>query len=244
MDTSWIPPYLAAPRRRLAPLSLFVCAFLLVGCAEEETAAPLAESEERVMESQEDEGWTPLFNGVSMEGWTHVGDGEFVVEDGQLKTVGGMGLLWYNERPFRDVMLRVVYRNPDSSNAGVFIRIPERPTEPWMPVHRGYEVQIDDSEDDTHVTGVLYSMTEAMARPGQPDQWNVMEITLDGPRTIVHVNGELVTDYTEGDPKVEKKNDWDPERGPRPEEGYIGLQNHGSEDLVLFREISVRDLNE
>src|SRR4051812_46158550 len=89
-------------------------------------------------------GWTPLFNGRDMEGWEHVGPGRFVIEDGVLKTDGGMGLLWYTRETFGDAVLRIVYRNPGGKNSGVFIRIPEKPTEPWMPVHRGYEVQIDD----------------------------------------------------------------------------------------------------
>jgi hypothetical protein len=140
-------------------------------------------------------------------------------------------------------VLRVVYKTEKKeSNAGVFIRIPEAPTEPWMPVNRGYEVQIDDNADDYHVTGVLYSLTKAKARPGKPGEWNTLEITLDGPRTRVTVNGELVTDYKEGDPVPDKKEQWEPDRGPRPNEGFIGLQNHGDKDVVFFKEISLRPL--
>ncbi|MCI0548879.1 MAG: DUF1080 domain-containing protein, partial [Candidatus Rokubacteria bacterium] len=121
-------------------------------------------------------------------------------------------------------------------------RIPEKPTEPWMPVNRGYEVQIDDRADDHHSTGVLYSLTRAAARPGRADEWNTMEITLEGERTIVHVNGVLVTDYREGQPVPAKKEEWEPDRGPRPARGYIGLQNHDDEEVVYFREVSVRRL--
>ena len=38
--------------------------------------------------------WKQLFNGKNLDGWKHVGPGEFVVENGVLKTVGGMGLLF------------------------------------------------------------------------------------------------------------------------------------------------------
>lgn len=190
----------------------------------------------------QDSTWTPLFNGTDLAGWTHVGDGGFVVEDGLLKTDGGMGLLAHTGGPLANVVLRVVYRNPDGKNAGVFIRIPELPTEPWMPVNKGYEVQIDDHGDDWHRTGVLYSLTEAKAAPSRPGEWNTMEITLDGDRTVVHVNGVLVTDYTEGDPVPEKTVWYEPERGRRPTAGYIGLQNHGAEDVVYFREVSIRPL--
>ena len=104
-------------------------------------------------------------------------------------------------------MIRVVFKMRDQNdNSGVFIRIPIEPREPWMPVHYGYEVQIDNEpekskEDDYHVTGTLYSLTKPLASPGKPGpEWNTMEITLDGPHTIVVVNGVKVTDFTEGDP--------------------------------------------
>lgn len=187
--------------------------------------------------------WTPLFNGRDLTGWEHVGAGRFVIEDGALKTEGGMGLLWFTERPFRDVVLRVVYRNPEGRNAGVFIRIPEPPADAWEAVHRGYEVQIDDrSEDESTTTGALYSLTRVMARPSRPGEWNTLEIFLDGDRTVVTVNGVLVTYHREGDEVLPREADWEPERGPRPTEGFIGLQNHGPGDVVYFREVSVRPL--
>lgn len=200
--------------------------------------APLAAGE-----AKKAADWTPLFNGRDLAGWQHVGPGRFAIEDGLLKTEGGMGLLWYTREKLGDAVVRVVYRNEGAGNSGVFIRIPEKPTEPWMPVNRGYEVQIDDRGDDQHSTGVLYSLTRAAARAGKPGEWNTLEITLDGGRTVVHVNGTLVTDYREGQPVPPKVKDYEPDRGPRPEEGYIGLQNHGKEDVVYFREVSVRPLD-
>jgi hypothetical protein len=187
--------------------------------------------------------WKPLWNGKDLTGWTQVGPGKFEVDKGALKTTGGMGLLYWNGGKIANSVVRVVYRNETkTSNAGVFIRIPEAPTEPWMPVNKGYEVQIDDGVDDYHVTGVLYSLTKAKARPGRPGEWNTLEITLDGPRTKVTVNGELVTDYTEGQPVPAKKEEWEPDRGTRPNEGFIGLQNHSDKDVVYFKEISVKPL--
>ena len=193
--------------------------------------------------SAQDPGvWRPLFNGKDLEGWSQVGQGRFAVENGQLKTEGGMGLLWYTREKFENATLRIVYRAPQpqsAGNSGVFIRIPEAPTEPWMPVNKGYEVQIDETDDDFHRTGVLYSFTKAQAKPA-PREWNTMEIVLDGDRTVVVVNGATVTDFREGDAVPARAKPHEPERGPRPKSGYIGLQNHGDKDVVLFREISVR----
>lgn len=188
-------------------------------------------------------GWMPLFDGHDLTGWEHVGPGKFVVDSGRLRTEGGMGLLWFTGHKIGNAVIRVVYKNVSKgSNSGVFIRIPERPTEPWMPVNRGYEVQIDDAADAYHVTGDLYSLTKARAQSGRPGEWNTMLITLDGPRTVVTLNGDTVTDYHEGDATPPKRESWEPDRGPRPDSGYIGLQNHSDADTVYFKDVSVRPL--
>ena len=167
------------------------------------------------------------------------------VEDGLIRTHGGMGLLYWTGGKLGNCMIRVTYKMRDrNDNSGVFIRIPIEPREEWMPVHYGYEAQIDNHEDEYHSTGVLYSFTKALARPGKPGpEWNTMEITLDGPRTIVVLNGVKVTDYTEGQPVPPKKSDYEPRRGPRPNEGYFGLQNHSDDDVVFFKQVSIRKLN-
>ena len=69
-----------------------------------------------------------------------------------------------------------------------------------------------------------------------------MQITLDGPHTIVEVNGQKVTDYTEGDPVPPKKLSFEPNRGRRPDKGWFGLQNHGDHDVVYFKEVAIRSL--
>ena len=68
-----------------------------------------------------------------------------------------------------------------------------------------------------------------------------MEVTIDGPHTIIYVNGLKITDFHEGDAVPAKKEASDPDRGPRPESGYIGLQNEPGPE-VDFKEISVSPL--
>jgi hypothetical protein len=193
--------------------------------------------------------WKQLFNGKDLTGWKHVGPGADAVEDGLIKTSGGMGLLYWTGGKVGDARIRVVYKMRDTNdNSGVFIRIPIEPREAWMPVNYGYEVQIDNDpatskEDDYHVTGTLYSLTKPLAKPGKPGpEWNTMIITIDGPHTIVELNGVKVTDYTEGQPVPERKFDFEPQRGRRPNEGYIGLQNHSDKDVVFFKEVSMQSL--
>jgi hypothetical protein len=199
---------------------------------------------------QQNDEWLQLFNGKDLTGWTHVGPGDQYVEDGLIKSHGGMGLLYYRGAKFGNCVIRVVYRMRDeNSNSGVFIRIPIEPREEWMPVNYGYEVQIDNKpelsdEDEYHYTGTLYSLTKPLAKTGKPGpEWNTMEITLDGLHTIVYLNGVKVTDYTEGDPVPARKFDFEPFRGRRPEYGYMGIQNHSEKDVVFFKEVAVRPIN-
>lgn len=222
--------------KRLFTVGLMACLFLLL------TNSISASVPDSIQ-------WRKLFNGKDLTGWKQAGPGSHYVEDGLLKSKGGMGLLYWTGEKFGDCVIHVEYAMRDSnSNAGIFIRIPVEPREEWMPVHYGYEVQIDNfpqssDEDDYHYTGMIYSLTKPLAKPGKPGpQWNTMDITLDGPRTIVHVNGVKVTDYKEGDPVPERKFDFEPFRGPRPLTGFIGIQNHGDKDIVFFRNVSVRPL--
>jgi len=184
-----------------------------------------------------------LFNGKDMDGWEMVrsqGRDTFVVEDGLLRTTGAKGMAVYSREKIGNGALRLVYRmSNEKGNSGVFIRIPEVPKTEGFAINRGIEVQIDNNDNDWHCTGVLYSMTQAKARPYKPaGEWNTMEITLDGLRTIVHLNGVLVTDYDGVSTVPPKKLPYEPDRGLRPETGYIGLQSHDDRAIIYFKEVS------
>ena len=183
-----------------------------------------------------------LFNGKDLSGWEMVGHGQFVVENGMLKTEGGMGLLWYNGRPFGNTTIRVVFKTDSpKSNSGVFIRLPEKPRDPWYGVHNGYEVQIDAGGDEWHSTGALYSLSKVTRRNQKPPgEWNTMEISLQGQKTIVKLNGDVVNVFDAAQPVPPRKAWYEPVRGPRPDIGYIGLQNHDEGSTVYFKEVSVK----
>src|SRR6476646_4930354 len=189
-----------------------------------------------------------LFNGKDLTGWARIPRHEgapadqqpgFVVKDGMLVAVPDAPEddLWYTRAKIGNATLRVVYKvSAPDANSGVFLRIPGEPKSEDDAINKGIEVQIDESGDDWHCTGVLYSMTQAKARPYKPaGEWNTLEITMKGPRTIVKLNGVLVTDYDGVAAVPPKKGQYEPERGPRPEQGYIAVQHHGGAATVWFR---------
>lgn len=233
----------------LATLTLLLVAFISVAAYQTQKNKKSADSSSSASEGKtaSSSGWRSLFDGRSLRGWEHLGPGEFVIENGLLRTEGGMGLLWYTGEKFSNCVIRVVYKtDSEASNAGVFVRIADKPKDEWFAVHHGYEVQILDKQDDYHATGAIYSLGKISARPSKPTgDWNTMEITLRGPRILISVNGTQVNDFDPKQPVPERTKQWEPERGVRPEVGYIGLQNHDDYQQgshVYFKEISVRPL--
>lgn len=187
-----------------------------------------------------------LFNGRDLTGWQMAGPGGFSVDGGAIKSQGGMGLLWYTEETIGNAGLRAVYRvGRVEDNSGVFIRIADRPPDPWFAVHHGYEVQILATGDEWHKTGCIYSLSRALADAQKPPgEWNTMDIAMRGELVEVTVNDTLVTVFDPAGTLPEREFPYEPERGPRPQHGYIGLQNHDSDSVVYFREVSVAPLPE
>jgi hypothetical protein len=193
-----------------------------------------------------------LFDGQSITGWARIPRHEgapanqkpgLVVQNGLLVAVPDAPEddLWYTLGKIGNATLRLVYKfSAPDANSGVFIRIPNQPKSEDDAINKGIEVQIQDTGDDYHCTGVLYSMTKAQARPYKPaGEWNTLEIEMRGPRTIVRLNGVVVTDYDGVAPVPPKKGQYEPDRGPRPDEGYIAIQHHGGAQTLWFKEITL-----
>ena len=104
-----------------------------------------------------------------------------------------------------------------------------------------YKLDVDAAGDEWHCTGALYSLAKVSKRTQKPmGEWNTMEITLRGQKTTVVLNGEQVNEFVGNQPVPERKMWFEPVRGPRPDSGYIGLQNHDGRSTVYFKEVSVK----
>ncbi|MET9428283.1 ThuA domain-containing protein [Streptomyces sp. NPDC003036] len=179
-------------------------------------------------------GYRDLFNGHTLEGWKQAGPGSFTVVDGELRTEGGMGLLWYQARSFASYSLKLDWKAEGDDNSGVFVGFPAS-DDPWSAVTKGYEIQIDATDAADRTTGAVYGFKSAnikardqVLRP--PGQWNSYEIRVRGERLQVFLNGVKINDFTNTDPERSLK------------DGHIGLQNHGAEDQVSFRNIQLKEL--
>ncbi|THA79440.1 DUF1080 domain-containing protein [Streptomyces sp. A0642] len=179
-------------------------------------------------------GYRSLFNGKTLEGWKQAGPGTFDVVDGELRTEGGMGLLTYQAKELKSYSLKLDWKMAGDDNSGVFVGFPAS-DDPWSAVNNGYEVQIDASDAADRTTGSVYTFKAAdikardqVLRP--PGQWNSYEIKVQGERLQIFLNGVKINDFTNTDPVRSLK------------DGYIGLQNHGADDQVSFRNIQLKEL--
>ncbi len=169
-------------------------------------------------------------------GWNHYGPGYFELEekDGILKSQGGMGLLWYSVKKYRDFVLELDYRcAQENTNSGIFLRVPEVPTSDDY-IYHSFEIQIDDAGKGIHTTGAVYdaeSPTKDAALPA--GEWNHFKITFQGRHIDVELNGIQILSW-DAEPRG-KVRDF-------ASQGYIGLQNHDSIAPAHFRNIFIKEL--
>jgi type 1 glutamine amidotransferase len=178
-------------------------------------------------------GYTALYNG-STTGWSQAGPGGFTNSDATLTSTGGLGMLWYSAKQYTSYSLKADWKLIGDSNSGVVVGFPNPEGNPQNALDQGYEVQIDATDEADRTTGSIYAIKAADiaardAALNPPGAWNTYEVLVEGQRLRVYLNGTLINDFTNTDPA-------------RSLDGYIGLQNHGAEDQVAFRNVRIKEL--
>jgi sugar phosphate isomerase/epimerase len=169
-------------------------------------------------------------------GWNHYGPGYFELDekDGILKSQGGMGLLWYSAKKYRDFVLELDYRcSQENTNSGIFVRVPEMPSSDDY-IYHSFEIQIDDAGKGIHSTGAVYDAEAPTKNAAKPaGEWNHFKIIFQGRHIEVELNGVQILS-------------WDAEPRGKVRDfaaaGYIGLQNHDSIAPVYFRDIFIKEM--
>ncbi|MGW7051437.1 OmpL47-type beta-barrel domain-containing protein [Streptomyces sp. NPDC054887] len=209
-------------------------------------------------------GYRDLFDGTrsSFAKWQQVGGGSFGLNaDGSMTssaTTPGMGMLWFPERRYEDFSLRLRWRDDapgtGNANAGVFVRFPQvhdHPEEPrpeWVAIKYGHEVQILDRPDgDMYKSGSVYGFDRVgLGGAGVTPKgtWNDYEIRVKGQHYSVFRNGVLINEFdnTGGQDFHPPRGDDPGTDGRRYASGYIGLQVHGTTDVISYRDIRVKQL--
>jgi plastocyanin len=210
------------------------------------------------------EGYRTILDGTadSFAKWQQVGGGSFALNaDGSITsgtTRDGLGMLWFPERKYGDFSLKLQWRDDapgtGNANSGVFVRFPwvlghpEESRPEWVAIKYGHEVQVLDRPDgDMYKTGSVYGFDRvglAGAGVTQKGTWNDYEIRVVDQHYSVYRNGVLINEFdnTGGQEFTPPRADDPGTDGRRFASGYIGLQVHGTTDVISYRDIRIKEL--
>ncbi|MCI0388186.1 MAG: DUF1080 domain-containing protein [Acidobacteria bacterium] len=218
------------------PTSLLLISLLLLG----------GEAVSQSSNTQNDErGFVSLFDGKSLNGWKLVrgrGPG-YLIKDGVLVCPADGGGNLFTEKEYSNFIFRFEFKTEPGGNNGVGIRAPLDKDASYD----GMEIQILDDQHERYKGkikseqhhGSIYDVIPARTGFLKPaGEWNVEEITANGSRIRVKLNGVIIIDSdlnTVQEEAVLKKHP-----GLRKKTGHIGFLGHGS--LVEFRNIRIKVL--
>ncbi len=188
-------------------------------------------------------GFTSLFNGKDLTGWTG-GVDSYEVVDGVLRCKEGSGGVLFTEEEYGDFVARVEFKLPPGGNNGLAIRYPG---EGRASTEAMTELQIldDTSEkysklDPRQYHGSIYGMVPAHRGYLRPvGEWNYQEVTVKGSTIKVELNGTVIVDADVS--QVTEFKDDDPHPGKDRKTGYFGFTGH--RDPVEFRNIAIKRLD-
>jgi hypothetical protein len=189
-------------------------------------------------------GFLPLFNGKNLDGWRlmgGVGPG-YVIEDGKIVCPSDGGGNLFTEKEYANFVLRLEFKLSEGGNNGIGLRAPYQ----GDAAYQGMEIQVLDDPAPVYESiqpaqhcGSIYEVFAAKQGALKPTgEWNAYEITANGRRLSVRLNGTLIVDAdldTVEDPRVLKRHP-----GLARATGHIGFLGHKSH--VEFRNVRLREL--
>lgn len=183
--------------------------------------------------STAEEGFTPLFDGKTLDGWkVSENPGSFKVVDGAIVAHGPRGHAFYvgefNDAKFADFELRLEALTKPNSNGGVFFHTNWVETG-WPP--NGYEIQVNNTQEDWRKSGGLYGVVDNKL-PFRDGTWMQYVIRVEKGVITASVNGkELVNHTPEGEENKLQK-----------EGGAIALQAHDPGSEIHYKNIRIKPL--
>lgn len=170
------------------------------------------------------DGWILLFDGESLYGWEPSSNANWEVRDGAIRVSEGEKGLLCTTSEFANYALKCDFRCPATTNSGIFLRTPVKPTDPAKDC---YELNIAAPAVSPFSTGSFVNRQKATRSDLDASAWRTFEVTADGGHFVVKVDGETVLDFS------------DPTPIPR---GRIGLQLNAGE--VEFRNVKLKPLGQ
>lgn len=198
--------------------ALLPLALGLAACGEPDSAAGDTAAVDAVAAPPAD-AWITLFDGTGLDAFDRVGDANWTLDDGWVGADDGSGFL-VSRAEYADFELALEFWVDVPANSGVFVRCRE-------PARIGadncYEINIFDTRPDpAYRTGGIVDVAEPAAEVHTAGRWNAYEITAEGPRLTVTLNGVETIDIEDA----------------RFASGAVALQRGAGR--VLFRNVRIR----
>ena len=196
-------------------------------------------------------GWILLFDGKTLDGWKTSSErpSKVPVEQGAINPHGCGGYMMIHEKIWSDFELAADFKISKGCNSGIFVRtFPLKPRPGKDVGFNGIEIAIDDTATaGYHDTGAIYDLVKPSKNAMKPvGEWNHIAITCDRNLIRVELNGEVVTrmdldEWTAPNRRPDgSEHKFDIAFKDHPRQGYIGLQDHGSN--CWFKNIKIRPI--
>ena len=187
------------------------------------------------------DGWISLFDGKTLNGWK-VGDNAqtFTVKDGAIVANGDVAHLFYDgsvkDHDFKNFEFKADVMTTPGSNSGIYFHTVYQDSS-WPA--KGYEVQVNNSQEDWRRTGSLYGIQDIKEVHVKDNVWYTESITVKDRLVTISINGKTVVEYDEPENvKREQGNE-----GRVLSSGTFALQGHDPKSKVYFKNIMVKPLD-
>ncbi len=203
-----------------------------------------ADEANQILAKQGSSDFQPIFNGQNLAAWAGPIE-NYEVQDGVLRCKPHEGGTIYYNKELTDFMARVEFKLPPGGNNGLAIRYPGKGDTAYDGM---CELQILDDGDPKYAKsldarqshGSAYGMVAATRGYLRPvGQWNFEEVTVQGAKIKVELNGSVILDTDLSKVSEFMANSAHP--GKDRTSGYFGFAGH--HDPVEFRNVSIKVLD-
>lgn len=178
------------------------------------------------------EDWKPLFDGKTLNGWHHFGEGKWVVEDGNIigrtDKAAKLYSLLISDAVYHDFTVRFKFKSI-KGNSGFYVRVVTQSPD----MAHGLQIEVDPRNNSGGIyesyrrQWIAKPTAEEQAKYFKKDDWNDVVIDAHGGNVKVTVNGFTTADLKD-----------DPSRPA----GQLAMQMHAGNDmLVYFKDIEIKE---
>ena len=198
----------------------------------------------KILASHGNDGFRPIFNGQDFAGWAGPTN-EYEVVDGAIQCRPKKGGTIHTTDEYTDFIARFQFKLPPGGNNGLAIRYPGRGNAAYdgmcelQVLDDNYEKATGEKIDPRQAHGSAYGMVPAARGYQYPiGEWNFEEVTVNGSKIKVELNGTMILDCDLSAVKDLMANSAHP--GKDRTKGSFGFAGHN--DPVAFRNIQIKPL--